>query len=76
MMTLLRFTGLFVLWLVSPAEAQVSVVATTPTIADIVRQVGGEHVDVQSIIRGPENPHNVIAKPSFVMKLRRAWSAP
>ena len=71
-MTLLRFTGLFVLWLVSPAEAQVSVVATTPTIADIVRQVGGEHVDVQSIIRGPENPHNVIAKPSFVMKLRRA----
>jgi ABC-type Zn uptake system ZnuABC Zn-binding protein ZnuA len=57
---------------VSTAQAQVKVVTTTPTLADIVRQVGGSHVEVESIMRGPENAHNVIPKPSFVMKLRRA----
>ncbi|MCI0366099.1 MAG: metal ABC transporter substrate-binding protein [Phycisphaerales bacterium] len=56
----------------SSAQAQLKVVTTTPTLADIVRQVGGDHVQVESIMRGPENPHNVIPKPSFVMKLRGA----
>ena len=51
---------------------QLRVVASSPTIADLVRQVGGEHVAAESIMRGPENPHHVTAKPSFVMKLRRA----
>lgn len=52
--------------------AQVRVVTSSPTLADLVKQVGGQHVQVESIMRGPENPHNVIAKPSFMMKLRRA----
>jgi len=52
--------------------AQIDVVTSTPNLADLVRQVGGEHVEVQSIMRGPENPHNVIPKPSYMMKLRRA----
>jgi ABC-type Zn uptake system ZnuABC Zn-binding protein ZnuA len=54
------------------ALAEVRVVATNPTLADLVRQVGGERVRVESLMRGPENPHNVIPKPSFVMKLRKA----
>jgi ABC-type Zn uptake system ZnuABC Zn-binding protein ZnuA len=48
------------------------VVTTNPTLADLTRQVGGEQVRVESLMRGPENPHNVIPKPSFVMKLRKA----
>ncbi len=55
-----------------PLTAQVKVVASTPTIADLVRQVGGEHVEVESIMWGPENAHNVIAKPSHMMRLRKA----
>jgi ABC-type Zn uptake system ZnuABC Zn-binding protein ZnuA len=50
----------------------VRVVTTTPSHADLVRKVGGEHVEVESLMRGPENPHNVIPKPSFMIKLRKA----
>ena len=56
----------------SPALAEVRVVTTTPALADLTRQVGGDAVRVESLMRGPENPHNVIPKPSFVMKLRKA----
>ena len=60
--------------LVAPAasNAEVRVVTSTPTQADLVRKVGGEHVAVESLMRGPENPHNVAAKPSFIVKLRKA----
>jgi ABC-type Zn uptake system ZnuABC Zn-binding protein ZnuA len=54
------------------ALAEVRVVTTNPTLADLTRQVGGEQVRVESLMRGPENSHNVIPKPSFVMKLRKA----
>ncbi len=54
------------------ALAEVRVVTTNPTLADLTRQIGGEQVQVESLMRGPENPHNVIPKPSFVMKLRKA----
>ncbi len=53
-------------------SAQVRVVTTTPGYADIVKQVGGEHVQVESVMRGPENVHNVVPKPSYMMKLRKA----
>lgn len=52
--------------------ADVRVVTTIPTLADIARQVGGEHVEFQSILRGPENIHNVSPTPSQMMKLRKA----
>src|SRR3990172_6806016 len=55
-----------------PAPAQLRVVTTTPSLADITRQVGGEWVTVESVMRGPEHVHNVVPKPSFVTKLRKA----
>jgi zinc/manganese transport system substrate-binding protein len=61
-----------VLALCRPLAAEVRVVTTTPTLADIARQVGGDQVAVESVMRGPENVHNVVAKPSSMMKLRRA----
>jgi ABC-type Zn uptake system ZnuABC Zn-binding protein ZnuA len=54
------------------ALAEVRVVTSNPSLADLTRQIGGEQVRVESLMRGPENPHNVIPKPSFVMKLRKA----
>ena len=64
--------ALFVTLLPCVAPAEVRVVTTNPTLADLTRQIGGEQVRVESLMRGPENPHNVIPKPSFVMKLRKA----
>ncbi len=54
------------------ALAEVRVVTSSPSLADLTLQVGGEQVRAESLMRGPENPHNVIPKPSFVMKLRKA----
>jgi zinc/manganese transport system substrate-binding protein len=58
--------------LATNALAEVRVIATNPTLGDLARRVGGEQVRVESLMRGPENAHNVIPKPSLVMKLRRA----
>ncbi|MCP3983452.1 MAG: zinc ABC transporter substrate-binding protein [bacterium] len=54
------------------AGAEIRVVTTNPTLADLAHQVGGDRVRVESLMRGPENAHNVIPKPSFVVKLRKA----
>lgn len=61
-----------VLWWPIAAHAAVGVVTTTPIYADIVAQIGGPHVTVESIMRGPENVHNVRPKPSHMIKLKRA----
>ncbi len=48
------------------------VVATTPDVADMTRQIGGDRVDVTTIAEGTQDPHKVPVKPSFVTKLNRA----
>ena len=56
----------------SPASAKVQVVTTTEDLAALTREVGGELVDVQSIAKGYQDPHFVEAKPSYLLKLKRA----
>jgi len=48
------------------------VVATLPGLGDLVRQVGGDEVDVDLLVRGTEDPHFVEARPSFIRLLSRA----
>ena len=61
-----------VLTVTSPALAGIRIVTPNQAYADIARAVGGDLVRVDAIMRGPENPHNVVPKPSHMMKLRRA----
>lgn len=56
----------------SLASAQLRIVTTTTDFADIARQIGGDKVDVHSVMKGPENVHNVIAKPTEMVFLNRA----
>lgn len=56
----------------TPASAALRVVATLPELADLVRQVGGDRVEVTTIATGAQDPHKVPVKPSFVTKLNRA----
>jgi ABC-type Zn uptake system ZnuABC Zn-binding protein ZnuA len=58
--------------MVPVAAAEVRVVTTTPSYADITRRVGGDHVSVEAVMRGPENVHNVSPRPSQMMKLKKA----
>ena len=53
-------------------SAQVRVVTTLPIYAELVREVGGEEVDVSSIANPNEDAHFVRPKPSFARDLRQA----
>src|SRR6266852_6317459 len=54
------------------AHAKLNVVATTPELAAIAREIGGDHVEAASLAKPTEDPHFVDAKPSFILKLNRA----
>jgi zinc/manganese transport system substrate-binding protein len=54
------------------AQATIKVVTSLPDLADFTRQVGGDRVTVDNIVRGDQNPHFVEVKPSYMMKLKAA----
>jgi ABC-type Zn uptake system ZnuABC Zn-binding protein ZnuA len=54
------------------ANAKLRIVATTPDLADVTRQVGGDFVQVESLAKGTEDIHAIPQRPSFVPKLNRA----
>src|SRR5438874_8117681 len=54
------------------AEAKLNVVVTTPDLASIAKEVGGDHVDISTLAKPTEDPHFVDAKPSFIVKLNHA----
>ena len=55
-----------------PARAKLNVVATTPDLAAIAREIGGNRIDLTTLAKPTEDPHFVDAKPSFIMKLNHA----
>src|SRR4051812_48548957 len=59
--------------LVSPfAFANLKIVTTATDYADLAKQIGGDKVDVHSVMKGPENVHNVMAKPTEMVFLNKA----
>lgn len=54
------------------AAEKLRVVTTLPDLADIARRIGGERVEVTALIKGTENLHAVVAKPSMLVALSRA----
>src|ERR1700719_2602392 len=54
------------------AENKLRVITATTDLASLAQEVGGDKVDVESIARGYQDPHFVEAKPSFLLKLRKA----
>ncbi len=77
-MTLIKFYKAATLALVgltasvSQASAQLRVVATTPDLASVAREIGGDRVNVVALAKPTEDPHFVDAKPSFIVTLNRA----
>src|SRR5437764_11982202 len=51
---------------------KLNVVTATTDMAALTQEVGGDHVTVEAIARGYQDPHFVEAKPSFLLKLRQA----
>ena len=50
----------------STSDKPLKVCATLPDLGDIVRSIGGNNVDVTVFVKGPEDPHFLEAKPSFI----------
>lgn len=68
-----RITILFAAFLLAAtAHAKLNVVATTPDIAAIAKEIGGDKIELTTMARPTEDPHFVDAKPSFIVKLNKA----
>ncbi len=69
-------TALLLLATLSAAPAQAAaklyVVTATTDLAALAQEVGGDRIQIESIARGYQDPHFVEAKPSFLLKLRKA----
>jgi len=48
------------------------ILATTPDLANVVRQIGGAAVEVKLLTPGAVDPHKVMPKASMLLKLKRA----
>jgi zinc/manganese transport system substrate-binding protein len=55
-----------------PAASKINVVTSTEDLAAIGREVGGDHITIESIAKGYQDPHFVEPKPSFLLKLQKA----
>lgn len=56
----------------STAHAKLNVVATTPDLASIAKEIGGDRIELTTMARPTEDPHFVDARPSFIVKLNKA----
>ncbi|MBW7957035.1 MAG: zinc ABC transporter substrate-binding protein [Deltaproteobacteria bacterium] len=54
------------------AYAKVNVVATLPFIGSIAKEIGGDKVDVTTLVKPTQDPHFVDAKPSMILAARKA----
>jgi ABC-type Zn uptake system ZnuABC Zn-binding protein ZnuA len=52
--------------------APLVVCATIPDLADLASEIGGEHVTASSFAGGPQDPHFLEARPSFLRDLSKA----
>ena len=69
---LAAFIAFFTLSLPLHAQSKLNIITTTEDLAAIAREVGGDHITVDSIAKGYQDPHFVEAKPSFILKLQKA----
>jgi zinc/manganese transport system substrate-binding protein len=54
------------------AADKLRVVTTTTDLKALTEAVGGDLVDVESLARGNQNPHDLEVRPSLMVKVRRA----
>lgn len=60
------------LFTATPAAAGLSVFACEPEWAALVQEIGGDLVDVQSATTAQQDPHRIQARPSLIVRMRKA----
>src|SRR6185436_765799 len=56
----------------APAPKKLNVVATTPDLAALAQEIGGDAIVVTALAKPTEDPHFVDAKPSHLVTLNKA----
>src|ERR1700686_4616098 len=54
------------------AAKKLNVITATTDLASLAQEVGGDKINVESMAKGYQDRHFVEAKPSFLLKLRKA----
>jgi ABC-type Zn uptake system ZnuABC Zn-binding protein ZnuA len=54
------------------ADNKLKIMTATTDLASLAQEIAGDRAEVESIARGYQDPHYVEAKPSFLLKLRKA----
>ena len=54
------------------AQARLKIAATTTDLEALANAVGGDQVEAFSVAKGTQDPHQIEAKPSFMVKFRDA----
>jgi zinc/manganese transport system substrate-binding protein len=62
----------FIAFLSTPAFADLNIVTTTADLEAVVSAIGGGKAQVTAIAKGTQDPHQIEAKPSFMVKMRSA----
>ncbi|MCR4290619.1 MAG: metal ABC transporter substrate-binding protein [Candidatus Scalindua sp.] len=56
----------------SAAYAKLNIVASTPDLGAVAKEIGEDKIKITNIARPTEDPHFVDARPSFMVKLNKA----
>lgn len=62
----------FALSWTSAAYAKLKIVASTPDLGSLAKEIGKDRIKLTNIARPTEDPHFVDARPSFMVKLNKA----
>ena len=70
------FTGMFLLIFIFSikvqAEERLNILTSTMNLKSITESIVGDRVQLESITKGPQDPHFLSAKPSYMFKARKA----
>jgi ABC-type Zn uptake system ZnuABC Zn-binding protein ZnuA len=69
--SILRY-AIFLALSTASLAASLCVVATTPDLGALAREIGGENIELTVLARPSDDPHFIEAKPSFIKALSRA----
>lgn len=72
MKKLIILTALMLLSFTAEAFARVNVVATLPFIGSIAKEIGGDRIEVATLLKPTQDPHYVEARPSMIRAARNA----
>ena len=55
-----------------PAEGKLNVLTSSTNLKFLTKYIAGDRIHMDSLIKGPQDPHFLSAKPSYMLKARKA----